>query len=56
MGKKREPVTLNTVDVVQLRQKGLPVDKISSMLEIPIDEIEEHLDHMEQYRFQSGVF
>jgi hypothetical protein len=56
MEKKRKPINLNTIDVIQLRQKGLPVDKISSMLDIPVEQIEEHLDHMEQYKFQSGVF
>lgn len=56
MEEKHEPVTLHAVDLVQLREKGVPVEKISKMLNIPVDLIQDHFDHVDRYKFRSGVF
>jgi hypothetical protein len=56
MREKREPVALHAVDLVQLREKGVPVEKISKMLDIPVQLIQEHFDHVDRYKFHSGVF
>lgn len=56
MEEKREPVTLHAIELSQLREKGVPVEKISKMLKIPANLIQDHFDHVDRYKFHSGVF
>lgn len=56
MDKKRERNNTYPIDISELRQKGLAVEKISQIMDIPIHDVDRQLKQINRYKESSGVF
>ncbi len=47
---------LNRIDILDLKIKGMSIEKISKLLEVPVHEIDNHIQSIEKLKQLSGVY
>lgn len=48
--------SINKIDIILLREKGMTKDKISKIVGIPVQMIDQQLKYQKEYKKYSGIF